>query len=376
MNFSAIPGLSAIKKVLVDSVRAGHMAHAQLFLGNEGALNLPLALAYATYLHCENKGASDACGSCAACLKSQKFIHPDTHFVFPLSNIKGDKDDDRFKADIFKSWRQFLTEQPFGNADDWTNFYGGENKLAIISREEGREIIRSLSLKPFESKVKVMIIWQPESMHPTAANGILKILEEPPVNTFFILVSNAAERLLPTVLSRTQIIQVPMLTDPEVDQYLAQKSGVEASKREKIVQLAEGDLTFALKLTESDEDHSQEYFIAWMRACYKKDYGKLLELAEEFHGFDKLSQRNLLHYAQGMMRETLIRLAGATGISRARESEIKFIQDFSKFMSVTSLEKSNQLMDGAAMFLERNGSAKMIFLDLSLQLSGIITGKN
>ena len=372
MNFSAIPGLSEVKAMLIDSVKSNHTAHAQLFLGKEGALNLPLALAYATYLHCQNKGETDSCGVCPACLKSLKYIHPDTNFVFPISNIKGDKDEERFKAEMMKNWRQFLIEQPFGNLDDWANFYGGEDKQAIISREESREIIRSLSLKPFESQFKVMVIWQPEYMHPSAANGILKILEEPPPHTFFFLVTNAAERLLPTILSRTQIIQVPLLTDPEVNEYLSGKKELAETRRLKIVQQAEGDLNFGIKLIDSEEDHNQETFTDWMRSCFKKDYSRLVGLADNFHELDKMSQRNLLHYGQNMMRETLLHSAGATQINRATGNELKFIQDFSKIMTTSKIEKTNQLLNEAGYFLERNGSAKMIFLDLSLQLSNVL----
>lgn len=337
---------------------------------------MPIALAYTTYLHCQNKGEQDACGQCPACTKNLKFIHPDTHFVFPVSNIKGDKDEDRFRADTMKSWRQFLLEQPYGSLDDWTAFYGGEDKQAIISREDGRDIIRSLSLRPFESNFKVMIVWQPEFMHPAAANGILKILEEPPVNTFFFLVTNAAEKLLPTILSRTQTLQVPLLTDEEVNLHLTGHPGLEQTKREKIVQLAEGNLNFALKLIDSEEDHNQEQFTTWMRACFKRDYAALLGLADEFHELDRMSQRNLLHYGQNLMRETLLELAGAEQIRRARGSELKFIQDFSKVMTTAKIDRTNQLLDEAAYHLERNGSAKMIFLDLSLQLAGVIQPLN
>ncbi len=372
MKFSSIPGLTEVKAMLIDSVKLNHNAHAQLFLGKEGSLNLPLALAYTTYLHCQNKGETDSCGTCPACLKSLKYIHPDTNFAFPISNIKGDKDMERFKAEMLKNWRQFLLEQPFGHLDDWTNFYGGEDKQAIISRDEGREIIRSLSLKPFESKFKVMLIWQPEYMHASAANGILKILEEPPQNTFFFLVTNAAERLLSTILSRTQIIQVPMLTDQEVNQYLLSKPDLEDTRKNKIVQQAEGDLNFALKLIDSEEDHNQEIFTDWMRACFKKDYSHLVGLADTFHELDKMSQRNLLHYGQSMLRETLVHRAGANEINRATGNELKFIQDFSKVMTISKIEKSSQLMNEATYYLERNGSAKMIFMDLSLQLSNVI----
>lgn len=372
MRFADIPGLQEIKQKLIQSVQHNKMAHAQLFAGKEGALNLPLAIAYATYIQCTDRKSDDACGVCAACSKNQKFVHPDLHFVFPLSNIKNDKDADRFKAEITKSWRSFLLEQPFGKLDDWTNSYGGENKQALISREESRTIIKTLSLKSFESPYKVMVIWQPEYMHGSAANGILKILEEPPVNTFFLLVTNAADRLLPTIVSRTQLIQVPLLTDEDLNAYLEKETTIDESDRRNILQLADGDLNLALRLTQSDENINQDLFADWMRACFKKSYADLVRMADEFHQMDKLNQRNLLYYSISMMRESLLFLAGSTTINRTQGSELKFIQDFSKVLNVLKIEKANRLMSDASYYLERNGSAKMIFLNLSLQLSGIL----
>jgi len=371
MRFIDIPALNETKKILTDAVRSNHTAHAQLFVGTDGALNLPLALAYATYLHCENKG-DDACGVCAACSKSLKYIHPDTHFVFPLSNVKSDKDDERFKAEITKSWRAFLLEQPFGSLDDWTNYYGGEDKLALISREESREIIKTLSLKPFESPCKVMIIWQPELMHPSAANGILKILEEPPPQTFFILVTNAADRLLSTIISRTQIVTVPLLSDDVIENHLQEKRNADPRRATSVAQLADGNLNLALKLLENEADDNAQRFTEWMRACFKKDYSALLAMADDYHGLDKLSQRNLMHYSISMMRETVLFRAGATAINRTRGEELKFIEAFSKVMDIDKVETSFNLINDATYHLERNGSAKMIFLDLSLQLSAAI----
>ncbi|HEX8038117.1 MAG TPA: DNA polymerase III subunit delta [Chryseosolibacter sp.] len=369
MKFADIPGLQDVKKMLTEAVASGHSAHAQLFVGAEGALNLPLALAYATYLHCENKGPDDSCGVCAACSKNAKYIHPDTHFVFPLSNVEGDKDEERFKAEITKSWRAFLLEQPFGNLDDWRNYYGGEDKLALISRDESREIVRKLSLKPFESRNKVMIIWQPETMHPAAANGILKILEEPAPNTFFILVTNAADQLLPTIISRTQIITVPLLSDAEVERHLVDTLGVEKKAAAKIVQLADGNLNLAGKLIDSGEDNSTAFFTEWMRACFASKYGALLAMAEEYHALDKLSQKNMIAYSMNMMRETLLYNAGAEEINRTRGEEREFVQKFSKVLNVEKIETSFNLLNDAGYHLERNGSAKMIFLDLSLKIA-------
>lgn len=368
MRFSDIPGLAETKECLIRSAKKGTIAHAQLFMGREGALNLPLAIAYTTFLHCSNRGEKDACGSCPACSKNLKYIHPDTHYVFPVSNVKGDKDEDRFRADIRKSWRSFLLQQPFGNLSDWTSSYGGEDKQAIISKEESREIIKTLSLKPFESPLKVMIIWQPEFMHPSAANGILKIVEEPQPNTFFILVSNNPERLLPTMLSRTQQVTVPLLLDEDLEAFLRKQPALEEKKLKKIAGEAEGNLRLALSLIESDEEDHHEQMATWMRACFKGDFAQLISQAEEFHAYDRMQQQSLLLYTLTMMRETLLTLSGADSILRSRNGEQKFVKDFSKVMTIGRIEKTYLLVTEASFHLERNGSAKMIFLDLSLQI--------
>jgi DNA polymerase-3 subunit delta' len=371
MRFQDIPGNTAIKDKLRQAVMNGKVAHAQLFLGREGALNLPMALAFATYLHCQNRTVEDACGTCPACSKNLKYIHPDTNFIFPLANIKGDEDDDKFKADIMKTWRRFLTEQPFGNHNDWMLHYGGENKQANISKEDSREIIRTLSLKSFESPFKVMIIWQPEFMHPFAANALLKIIEEPPANTFFLLVSNAPERLLPTILSRLQTIQVPLLSDEELNAWLTSQGHTDTSRIAAAVQLAEGNINMAMDLMDSEESHLQERFANWMRACYKKEYAQLAGLAEDFHAEDKMAQRTFLQYSLNMLRETLLNVSGASAINRTHGGELKFIRDFSKVMNADKIDRSSLLITESSLFLERNGSAKMIFLDMSLKISAM-----
>jgi len=205
-------------------------------------------------------------------------------------------------------------------------------------------------------------------MHASASNGILKILEEPPANTFFILVTNAAERLLPTILSRLQIVTIPLLSDEEVEGWLKQFAE-DKSKLAQAVQFAEGDAGLARKLLDTEDSSHQQLFADWMRACFKKEYARLVSLADEFHESDKTMQRNFLQYSLGMLRETLLYRSGATAINRTKGGELKFIQDFSKVMTVDKIEASGQLISESSVFLERNGSAKMIFLDLSLQVS-------
>jgi DNA polymerase III subunit delta' len=372
MKFADIPGADFIKDKLIKSIGSGKIPHAQLFLGNEGALNLPLALAYTTFLHCENRQDTDACGVCGPCSKSVKYIHPDTNFVFPVGNMGADKDEERVKADRLKTFRSFLLEQPFGNLDDLTSFYGGEDKQVLISKDESREIIKSLSLKPFESRYKIMLVWQPEYLHSSAANGLLKILEEPPPFTIFLLVSNKAEKLLATILSRTQLIKVPMLADEELSVFLTKKKKVELQKAQKIVHLAEGNLNHALKLVDTEDEQSSEWFFNWMGACFQHRYDKLLLTSEEFHQLDRLSQRNLLYFSLSLVRETLLRLAGAGTINRVQGNDMERLQKLSALLTVEKIERIQFLINEAIFHLERNGSAKMVLFDSSIQLAKVI----
>ena len=371
MRFTDIPGLDGIKEKLLHAIQSGKIAHAQLLAGPEGALTLPLALAYATYLHCENRGSKDACGQCRACSKSLKYIHPDTHFVFPW-NAKADKDADRAKAESLKTWRTFLLEHPFGKIDDWTAFYGAENKTPLISKDESREIIKTLALKSFESPYKVMLIWLPEYMHSTAANGILKILEEPPGQTFFLLVSNATERLMSTLVSRTQKIQVPLLADTALDSYLEQHTTLTPEERAPILQLADGDVNLAMRLSENEENVDPNHFATWMRACFKRDYALLVAMADQFHQSEKMNQHQVLLYSLSLLRDALLSRAGSTLIIRARGNNQKFVQDFGKVVDAIKMEKTAHLISEAAYHLDRNGSAKMIFLSLSLKLADLL----
>ncbi len=216
-----------------------------------------------------------------------------------------------------------------------------------------------------------MIIWQPEKMHPSAANGILKILEEPSPNTYFILVTNAADQLMPTIISRTQIVNVPLLRDDTVENYLQHKHSVEGSAAAKVAQLADGNLNLAIKLIGQEKDDSTAFFTDWMRACFVRKYDALVAMAEQYHALDKLAQKNVISYSMNMMRETLLFQAGAETINRTRGEEREFVQKFSTVLDVNKIEKSFQLLNDAGYHLERNGSAKMIFLDLSLNISNM-----
>ena len=369
MRFKDIHGLQETKKHLISAVQSNHVAHAQLLIGNEGSASLPIALAYATYLNCENKQAEDACGTCSACSKNLKFIHPDVHFVFPVSSTKDIQAKDAISQSFLKPWREFLLTNPYGNIEDWSNFFGGENKQAAISRQESRQIISSLALKSFEGQYKVMIIWMPELMHPYAANGILKILEEPSDKTVFLLVSNNPDRLLVTITSRTQIVQIPPFTDTELSEILINEHQVESNKSVQIAHMASGNLRAAKLLMNDIEDDSHDMFREWMRMCFQKDFKKLIGWSDKFALMNKVAQKSLLLYGLNMLRETLIANNGISSLLRVVDSEAEFASKFGKVLNATKISAIYEAMNKTHYHLERNANPKISFMNLSISIA-------
>ena len=369
MLFADIPGLVETKKQLIQAVKDDHVAHAQLFLCKGGGANLPLALAFVNYINCEQPGESDACGQCSSCLKNSKFVHPDLHFVYPLSGTKDISGKDVVSTNFIKDWRKFLLENPFGDVNAWANEFGGENKQLNISKEESRQIIKHLSLKAFEGKYKVMLIWLPEFMHIAAANGILKILEEPPAGTLFLLVCNDEEKLLTTILSRTQIVKIRRMNDVEVVSLLVGKHKINETAANKVARIADGDISEALALLEGADDDSQSMFKNWMRICFKTDFIKMVDMAEDFHKKSKIGQRSFIQYGLNIMRESLLSTAEASQLHRLAKDEEDFVGNFSKLMTVDKLEIISGVLNDALYHLERNSSPKITFLDMSLQIA-------
>lgn len=390
MQFADIPGLEETKKSLIHAAQEGHIAHAQLFLGPEGSAKLAMALAYATYLNADQPGSDGSIGEGPATSKLKKFIHPDVHFVFPVSATKNISGKDVVSDSYIKAWRGFISEQPYGNTVDWSVYFGAENKQLNISKEESRNIIRKLSLKSFEGRYKVVILWMPEYLHPSAANGILKILEEPPEKTLFLLVAQDAEKLLPTIISRTQIVDIRAFTDGELINYLAKKEGIKDAqdtrfqRYRQIATLSDGNLNLALKLISEVEEDSHQLFRDWMRLCYTRNYGKLVEMMDQIQKIGKEAQKGLMQYGLSMMRETLMLLA-AEGLEeddatitiekkliRLQGEELKFVANFSKVMNFEKVERIAQLFNQAHFHLERNANPKIVFLDISLKIGQLI----
>lgn len=372
MLFDEIKGLDETKQKLIEAVNRDHVAHAQLFLGRSGSPNLPMALAYATYLNCSDRQPHDACGKCLSCVKMNKYIHPDFHFAFPVSSTKSVAAKDAVSRNFLKEWRRFLLKNPYGNATDWSIAFGGENKQLNISRAESREIIRSLSLKAFEAKYKVMLIWLPEFMHVTSANAILKILEEPSDNTVFLLVSNDSERLLTTILSRTQIVKIRTFSDPELKTILEIMHGIDEKSANQVVRLSDGNINSALSLLSEIESDSQKIFGEWMRHCYMHDFSSLVDSSDIFQKMTKEEQKALLLYGLQMMRETLVSSVGVEKIVRIQGEEKIFVDNFDKVMSFGKTERIIDLLNTEYFHLERNANAKILFLDLSLRIAQIL----
>ena len=376
MRFSDIIGQETEKRQLRQAVSEGRIPHAQLFVGPAGVGKLALALAYAQYISCPNRDEHDSCGTCPTCLQFNKLQHPDLHFVFPI--IKGDEGD---VCDAFADkWRGLLTEQRYFDIDDWYRVLGAETKQGMIYEKESAEIMRKLSLKSFSGGYKIMIIWQPEKMNVTCANKILKLLEEPPTKTLFLLVSEHPEQLLSTILSRVQEVRVPRLGEADIAAGLQTVySWLSDQEAKTVAHMANGSYLAALKIMSESEDSKCYFddFVALMRNAWlvgqKKDYSALLKLrqwsndmADSKVGREK--QKAFLQYAQRQIRENYIYNFHCADMNYQTEAESQFSSKFAPFIHDSNVEKMMNELGKAEQQIAQNGNAKIIFFDLCLQM--------
>lgn len=369
MRFGNIHGLEETKKHLISSAQRNHVAHAQLFSGVEGSALLPMALAFASYLNCENPTDTDSCGECGSCSKSYKYIHPDIHFVFPVSSTEKITGKEVVSKSYLPAWRNFLIDNPYGNTVDWAIAFGGENKQLNISRQESREMIDALSLKAFEGKYKIMIIWMPELMHPAAANGILKILEEPAAKTVFLLVSPQKEQLLKTIRSRTQLIRIPPFTNTELIHLLVNEYTIESTKAKQLAHLADGSLRTALMIHQEADINLHTMFIDWMRNCFAHNFIELSSDAEKFASLAKSAQKTLLLYGLEILRESLVAGQEEDKLLRMTGDEKIFVKKFSKTLNTNLIDLLARQLSESHYHLERNANAKIVFMNLSIIFS-------
>lgn len=373
MLFNQIIGYEDTKQALLRAVQTNHLAHAQLFDGPAGSANLALALALATYVNCENKESLDACGRCASCVKMQKLVHPDLHLVYPVANLanKG-KTSEAFLVE----WRKFILENPYRTLPEWLDRIDADNKQGNISAEEARNILQKLSLKAYEGAYKIMLIWLPELLNTASANALLKVLEEPPAQTLFLLVTNQPDKLLITILSRTQRVAVRPFTDEEVAMHLRQHLNMEEEQATKRAYLAAGNLSVALQLAGAgaDPDGPDRYtwFADWMRMCYRQDLTGLVKQADQFDGFSKEKQKGLLEYGLHICRNLFLWQQGAGELVRLPDDELTFVKNFAKVLTPAHIERIVNDLNEATFHLERNARAKMVLLDTSLTFARLI----
>lgn len=375
MQFKDIIGQEDIKQRLRLSVSEGRIPHAQLFYGQSGIGKLSLAIAFAQYLACEHRTPDDSCGQCPSCLQYQKLQHPDLHFAFPIFKEKAGRE--IVCNDFIEQFRKIILDKQYFSQNDWYTAIGAENKQGVIYEAESSEILKKLSLKAFGKGFKTMIIWLPEKMNIACANKLLKIIEEPPEKTLFILVSEESEKLLTTILSRTQQIHIPNIEEGIIARTLRERDeDLSATDALNIAHIANGSWLKALKTIESNEDNMAQLdmFTSLMRNAWlvgvKKNYNSLLSLRDwstQMAAQGREAQKNFLQYALNQIRENYIRNLAQPELNYQTSAESLFSERFAPFINERNVEKLLEEFTTAQVQIEQNGNARIILFDLCLQ---------
>ena len=371
MKFSDIIGQDSLKRHLAQSIDRGRISHAQLFTGLAGTGALPLAIAYAQYLNCPNRKDGDSCGECPSCRQTAELAHPDLHFVFPV-NKQGKKSGEVvLSAEFMPQWREIVARTGgYFTPQQWYDMLDlGKTLRGIISAKEADEIIRRLSFKSFESEYKIMLIWLPETMNDEAANKILKILEEPWEKTIFLMVSERADLLLPTIISRTQEVAVPRLT---VEDLMPMVEGDEQQRR-NVARLAAGDLIEMRRLSGGEEDavrkESFDLFCLLMRLSYNDKHLELIDWADEVATLTLEQQRSMLRHSARLLRESYMLHAGLGSISYLWGEEAAFCNKFAPFIGNQNIEFLIGEIEQAMRQISQNGNPRIIFTHFALSVS-------
>lgn len=375
MRFADIIGQSSLKEHLARSVDAGRISHAQLFTGIAGAGTLPLAVAYAQYIHCTNRHDGDSCGECPSCRQIAALAHPDLHFVFPV-NKQGKKSGEVVLSSEFMAlWREmFERTGGYFSAQQWFDALNlGKTLKGVISTKEAEEIIRRLSFKSFESAYKTMIIWLPETMNDEAANRILKILEEPWQNTVFILVTERADLLLKTIISRTQEVSVPRLTAEELIPLIEQTGESDPAKLRNTARLAGGDVLELRRLTGGMDDEVRrenfDHFCSVMRLSYNDKHLELMSWADDVAQLSRERQRAMLTDFSRLLREAYMLHAGAEEASYLWGEEAAFCRKFAPFIGSENIEPIIEQIELAMRQIAQNGNPRIVFTHFALAVS-------
>ena len=373
MKFSDIIGQDEIINKLIRSVKEERVSHAQIFAGPQGCGKLALAIAFAQYISCENRQGDDSCGTCPACSKYGKLVHPDLHFVFPvIYKGSGETVSDNFISE----WREFVNKSSYFNLNQWLAEIGVKNQQGLIYASEAGEIMKKLSLKTYESDFKVMIIWIPERMHPSTANKLLKLIEEPPDKTLFLLVSEEPDLILPTINSRCQFVRIPSISRKAVRDHIMKIYNLDERKADMIARLSQGNYLRATEFIEENESRlvNLTNFIELMRLAYKKDIPSLAEWSEEIATRGREAQKGFLSFSLSQLRENyILNVSGNNDkLVLLEGKEAEFAKKFSSFINNNNIAGLNDEFSKAYSHIAANGNPKIVFLDLALKVTDLI----
>ncbi|MCX6244900.1 MAG: DNA polymerase III subunit delta [Bacteroidetes bacterium] len=372
MRFSDIIGQEQIKKKLAQTVLDHRVSHAQLFFGPEGNEKLALAIAYAQYINCQNRTTGenpDSCGACPSCIKYQKLIHPDLHFIYPIATTK--KVTKKPKSiDFIEDWRSFLIQNDYHvTLHEWYEAIGIENKQGIINADDCMDIIHTLSYKSYESEYKVMILWMVEKLYYSAAPKILKILEEPPEKTLFILISEDPDQIISTIRSRTLLVKIPKIGLTDLVQYLTWKYGIEEREAGIIARRSYGNLKQALNRMQQVEEDQFNFtqFRNWMLLCYNNKIVDLVGFSGEIARIGRENQKAFLLYALKVVEYCTAVTFRTSEQVMAEGEELKFVHKIASFINPSNFGRFTELFNTALYHVERNAHPQTLFLDVSLK---------
>lgn len=363
MKFADIIGQQGLKQQLIHTIKEGRVSHAQLFLGPEGSGKLPLAIAYAQYLNCKSPSEEDSCGICSSCQKYNKLIHPDLHFSFPIVN-KGTDAEKNICAAHMKDFREAFLADAYMSYNDWMVAHGAENKQGNISKFECYDIISKLGLAPFEAGFKVLIMWLPEYLRD-AGNVLLKIIEEPPQNTLFILVAERQEMLLSTISSRTQLVKVPRLLVEDLAVHLENQFELDPKTAQSVAMLSEGNARLAREMLGHEVSINEQLFMDFMRLTFAGKGSEILGWIEKTNELGREGQKNLLQYGLHILRECFLMRFGSAKLLRLKGAELDFVTKFSAFINEQNVSEFNRLFNEGSYYIERNANARLVFHNLA-----------
>lgn len=393
MNLKDVIGNNNVKQHLVELVQQNRLPHALLFLGKEGSGALPLAISFAQYIICQPSAAvvvEDLFGGMSAMNNEPSFIHPDNietsssyvkanalmhpdlHFTFPF--ISGKNGKDTISADFINEWRSFITENPYGNLYDWLQHIKAENSQGNISAKECLEIIKKLSLKSFEADYKILLMWMPEFL-AKEGNKLLKLIEEPPPNTLFIFVAENDEKILPTILSRCQLIKIPLPENVEIEEALINNFNAEPEIAKHIAAISEGNYREALNLFKHSDEDWQALLRDWLKIIIRRMLPDQIKWIDSINKIGREKQKQLLQYFNHTIEQAIrLKIVGEANITLS-DKEKDFTLRLNKIANISQMQAISEELDKATYSIERNVNSKIVFTALSIKLFHIIQNK-